>query len=64
MICEEKTVKKKILAVLLAISALFGLFSCSKDENTYPPVESTKEERKTVMTLSIDEEKYEIPYEL
>ena len=56
--------KKKILAILLALSAILGLFSCSDKETVYPPVESTKEELKTVMTLSIDNEEYEIPYEL
>ncbi len=56
--------KKKILAILLALAALFGLSSCSGDETVYPPVESTKEELKTVMTLSFEGEKYDIPYEL
>lgn len=33
-------------------------------ENEYPPVESTKEESETVMTLSFAGESYKIPYEL
>ena len=56
--------KKKILAALLTLAAIFGLSACSDDETTYPPVESTKEEMKTVMTLSFDAEEYDIPYEL
>ena len=55
--------KKKILAALLTLAAIFGLSACSDDETTYPPVESTKEEMKTVMTLSFDAEEYDIPYE-
>ena len=55
--------KTKLIAFLLIISSLFTLFSC-KDDEKYPPVESTDEEKKTVMTMSLDGEDYNIPFEL
>lgn len=53
---------KKIIAILLLIASLFTFIGCKK--NDYPPVESTEEEARTVMTLSIDGEKYKVRYEL
>lgn len=53
---------KKIIALILLLSSLFTLFACKKDE--YEPVKSTDEESKTVMTLKINGEKYEVKYEL
>lgn len=57
---------KKILCfILAALTALcpIALLSCSGD-NKYPPVESTDEEKKTVFTLSLDGEEYDVKYEL
>lgn len=54
--------KRKLIALLLALSLTFLFVSCGEDE--YPSVESTDEELKTVMTLSYGEERYDIPYEL
>ncbi len=51
-----------ILAALAALSSL-TLLSCSGD-NKYPAVESTDEEKKTVFTLSLGDEKYDVKYEL
>lgn len=63
IIKRKFALKNRLIALLLIITSLFALFSCGK-EDKYPPIESTDEEKKTVMTLSIDEEKYQIPYEL
>ena len=54
---------KKLLALILIFSSLFMLFSCKKDTE-YPEVESTEEEAKTVMTITVDSNKYEVKYEL
>lgn len=53
---------KKILAILLIISTLLVLPSCKRGE--YEPQESTEEESRVVMTLSIDGKDYEVKYEL
>ena len=53
---------KKILAILLMISTILMLPSCKKGE--YEPQESTEEESRVVMTLSIDGNDYEVKYEL
>ena len=53
---------KKILALFLLISTLFTMISCSKGK--YEPVESTEEEKRTVMTMQIDGDEYEVKYEL
>ncbi len=54
---------KKLLSILLVISSLLALISCG-NINEYPPVESTEEEARTVMTLSIDDCTFEVKYEL
>ncbi len=54
---------KKIIAILLVLASLFALASCKGDKE-YPPVESTEEEARTVMTLSIDGKTYDVKYEL
>ena len=54
---------KKIIAVILTIASLLSLASCKKDKE-YPAQESTAEEARTVMTMSIDGEIYEVKYEL
>ncbi|MBQ7343903.1 MAG: peptidylprolyl isomerase [Clostridia bacterium] len=54
---------KKIIAILLLLASIFALASCNKDKE-YPPVESTEEEARTVMTLSIDGKTYDVRYEL
>ena len=53
--------KRKLLALFITLSVIFLLVSC---KNEYPPVESTEEERATVMTLSLGDKKYDVPYEL
>ena len=56
---------KKIIALMLALVTIFSLFSCSYNKATeYPAVESTEEEARTVMTLSIDGNTYDVRYEL
>ena len=56
---------KKIIAILLVFATIFALASCKKNKNkTYPAVESTEEEARTVMTLSIDGKNYDVKYEL
>ena len=52
--------KRIISAVLLVVVLSLMLVSCNK----YPPKKSTREERRVVMTLSLDGEKYEVKYEL
>ena len=52
---------KKILCILLITATLLSLVSCG---DKYAPVESTDEEARVVMTLSLDGEKYEVRYEL
>ena len=54
---------KKIIALLLTLVTVFSLGACKKNKK-YPPVESTEEEARTVMTLSIDGKTYEVKYEL
>lgn len=54
---------KKIIAILLVLTSLFALASCKKDKE-YPPVESSEEEARVVMTLSIDGKNYDVKYEL
>jgi hypothetical protein len=50
---------KKIIALLLVLASIFAFSSCK-----YKPVESTEEESRTVMTLSLDGKTYEVKYEL
>ncbi len=57
--------KKRFFAFCVLLTLVFSLsialISCGDE---YEPVESTKEEKETVMTISYDGEKYKIPYEL
>lgn len=55
---------KKITAILLILATLFAFAGCKKNTDPYPPVASTEEEARTVMTLSIDGTTYEVKYEL
>lgn len=51
---------KKIISLLIIFAALLSLSSCEG----YDPVPSTEEEERTVMTLSLDGETYNVKYEL
>ena len=53
---------KKIIAALLMLATVFTLVSCKSKE--YPAVESTEDEARTVMTLSLDGHTYDVKYEL
>ena len=53
---------KKILSLILVIATLLALSSCK--DKTYPPVESTEEEKTVIMTFKYGKEKYEVRYEL
>lgn len=53
---------KRIIALFILLATVFVFFSCGNEG--YPAIKSTDEEAKTVMTLSFEGEKYEIPYEL
>lgn len=53
---------KKFLFSILLIASLILVTSCKNSE--YEPVESTEEEARVVMTLSVGGEEYEIKYEL
>ena len=50
---------KKLLSLCLAVCILLSVISCG-----YEPVESTEEENRTVMTMTLDRETYEVKYEL
>lgn len=52
---------KKILAILLVLTAILSLASCKKN---YPAVDSTEEEARTVMTLTVGNNTYSVKYEL
>ena len=52
---------KKIIALLLICATVLTLGACKKK---YDPVESTEEEARTVMTLTMDGKEYEVKYEL
>lgn len=54
---------KKIIALILALASLFSLAACG-DKSEYPPVESTEEESRVLMTFSYEGEDYELKYEL
>lgn len=51
---------KRIIALLLVLASVLTLSACKK----YKPVESSEEEARTVMTLSLDGKTYEVKYEL
>lgn len=54
---------KRIIAILLLLAVIVSLASCGKNKN-YPEVQSTEEEARTVMTMSIYGKTYEVKYEL
>ena len=53
----------KIIKRLIAFLPLIALCICATSCG-YRPVKSTKEESKTVLTMSIENKRYEVPYEL
>ncbi len=53
---------KKAVAILLLIAALLSFLACGESE--YPPVESTEEEARVVMTFKYEKQTYEVKYEL
>jgi len=57
----KKIISSILIVALLALS-LFSLSACGG--NKYPPVESTEEESRVVMTLEVGGEKFEVKYEL
>lgn len=57
--------KKRFPALILLFALMLTLvFSLSSCKEKYEPVESTSEEKRTVIDISYDGEKYEVPYEL
>ena len=53
--------KKRLAALALTIIMMIGILtSCSG----YSPIESTEEEAKTVLSLTVGENEYKVPYEL
>ena len=52
---------KKLLAAAVALITLFSVTACT---SKYKPVKSTKEEAECVMTLTLEDEQYEVKYEL
>lgn len=55
---------KKLIALALLLASLFALSGCRNKDKYYEPVESTKEEATTVMTLKYGKKTYEVKYEL
>ena len=55
--------KKRFGIFCLLLALLFSFVGCGKDAE-YPPVESTAEERETVMTLTDGDRAIDVPYEL
>lgn len=53
---------KRIIIAILIFTLTLCATGCKNQK--YPPIESTKEEARVVMTLLIDNEKYEVKYEL
>jgi hypothetical protein len=53
---------KKIIALILIIISVFSLYGCGEEK--YPPVASTEDEARVVFTVEIEDERYEIKYEL
>lgn len=51
---------KRLLIVLLTVCLLASFVGCTK----YKPVESTEEEARTVMTLTVGDKSYDVAYEL
>lgn len=55
---------KKLISLVLILAACFALGGCKEKNKYYEPVESTKEEATTVMTLKYGKKTYEVKYEL
>lgn len=53
--------KKRFLCILLLFATILLSVSCS---GSYPPVASTAEEARTVMTFTVEGDRYEMKYEL
>ena len=53
---------KKLIAVILLMASIFSLASCGDER--YDPVESSDVEKTVVMTLKIEDETYNVRYEL
>ncbi len=53
---------KRFILLSIAVILIFSLFGCTEEK--YPAVESTEEEARVVMTMSIDGTEYEVKYEL
>lgn len=53
---------KRIIALLIAAASLIMLISC--DGSDYPPVKSTDEEARVVMSVNYENKSYEVKYEL
>ena len=53
---------KKIIAIILMLATALSLVACGG--NKYPAVESTEEEARTVMAMTLDGKTYEVKYEL
>ena len=53
---------KKKIAIILMLATALSLVACGG--NKYPAVESTEEEARTVMTMTLDGKTYEVKYEL
>ena len=53
---------KRLIAIILMLATALSLVACRK--NKYPAVESTKEESRVVMTMTVDGKSYEVKYEL
>ncbi len=52
---------RKIICILLIISSVLTLFACVYE---YPAVQSTEEEKRTVLSIDTDIEDYDVPYEV
>ena len=52
--------KRKFVILCLLSAMLLSLFSCGK-ETEYPPVESTEEERATVITMTDGDRALDVP---
>ncbi len=53
---------KKIICLMLSVVMIFLMAGCGEDP--YPPVKSTDEEARLMMTMSYGDETYEVRYEL
>lgn len=52
---------KKLIAMILMLATAISLVACA---DKYPAVESTEDEARTVMTMTLDGKSYEVKYEL